>query len=987
MTRVVVLGGGVAGMSAAQELGERGFEVVVLERRASAGGKARSLEVTRDQLGAFPAPPQVRKGEPPWVPGEHGFRFFPGFYKHVVDSMGRIPAGPGRTVADNLVSTTAFGITQYDRQPMFQFPARFPQTLDDVRALLFGIMEYFSPVTGLHLEELAYFSGKLWQILSSSYERRLVEYEKIPWWTFVGAESQSTAYRKFGAQGITRSVVAARAESANTRSIGNTFIQMVLTLVDPSGPTDDRVLDGPTSEVWINHWLGWLSELGVDYRRHTLVKQLLCDRRHISGVVVERNGVTEVVEGDYYICALPIERTAPLITPDVQRIDPSLSALTELAGNVEWMNGLQLYLRRDVPMLHGHVIHIDTEWALTSISQAQFWEPGTLQRYANGEVKGVVSIDISNWEAPGLHGRPAAECSRQEVFDEVWAQLQRSLNSRGVSVLHEDDLCGWFLDPDIKPDPTRPGRLTNVEPLLVNLADTWRLRPDATTGVPNLFLASDYVRTYTDLATMEGANEAARRAVNGVLDVAGHRGPPCQLWPLQEPAVFAPWRDYDAARFRAGLPWDQTLLEVVSAAMPAIGPPFDRTAYLVASVAGLSGDGADGPASALLQSGPSGREDSPGPAVDTPSPGPAVPSRSPVLPSRSFAVPVLASSDPGPADFLGRMEWYRQQTLETIQRELPEKEPSRDLYDLIRAFVNRPSKGLRPALCIATCSAYGGRPERSLASAAGLEMLHNAFLVHDDIEDNSELRRGQPTLHRQVGVPIALNVGDAMNAFAMRLFRRNLAVFDPSATSRFFDEVDHLLMESLEGQALELGWVRQNNCQVSVDDYLRLALKKTGWYSFIHPMRIGALVAQPGDGQLDRFNRFGHLMGTAFQIQDDILNLTSSQSTYGKEIGGDLSEGKRTLVLSHALTSASPDQRAGLESFLARSGRSRLPRQLADIYQLLGDLGSIDWARRSAADLAAAAQEELPRAFAGAEEGPDLNFIRSLASFVVERRV
>ncbi len=266
-------------------------------------------------------------------------------------------------------------------------------------------------------------------------------------------------------------------------------------------------------------------------------------------------------------------------------------------------------------------------------------------------------------------------------------------------------------------------------------------------------------------------------------------------------------------------------------------------------------------------------------------------------------------------------------------------------------------------------------------------MLHNAFLVHDDIEDNSELRRGQPTLHRQVGVPIALNVGDAMNAFAMRLFRGNLAVLDPTAAARLFEEVDHLLMESLEGQALELGWVKQNNCRVSVDDYLRLVLKKTGWYSFIHPMRIGALVARPRDGQLDRFHRFGHLLGTAFQIQDDLLNLTSSQSSYGKEIGGDLNEGKRTLVLSHALASASPDQREGLESFLSRSGRSRLPRQLGYIYQLLGDLGSIDWARRAATDLAAAAQEELPRAFAGAQEGPDLDFIRSLASFVVERCV
>ena len=110
-----------------------------------------------------------------------------------------------------------------------------------------------------------------------------------------------------------------------------------------------------------------------------------------------------------------------------------------------------------------------------------------------------------------------------------------------------------------------------------------------------------------------------------------------------------------------------------------------------------------------------------------------------------------------------------------------------------------------------------------------------------------------------------------------------------------------MMQESLEGQAMELGWVRDNRCDVTDEDYLRMVLKKTCWYSFIHPCRIGALIATKDRVDLDRFNRFGCYLGTAFQIQDDLLNLTGDERRYGKEIGGDLLEGKRTLMLIHLL--------------------------------------------------------------------------------------
>ena len=194
MTRVVILGGGVAGMSAAQELIERGFEVVVLERRPIAGGKARSVPVSDDGVGRMghELPDLGVDFIGHHLPGEHGFRFFPGFYKHIVDTMRRIPSFDGRQVADHLVPTTRVGITQYD-QPDFVVPAQFPRSPGDVGTLLRDLLLAFGPETGLTPDDLAFFGARIWQILSSSPERRLGEYEGTGWWDFVGADARSPA--------------------------------------------------------------------------------------------------------------------------------------------------------------------------------------------------------------------------------------------------------------------------------------------------------------------------------------------------------------------------------------------------------------------------------------------------------------------------------------------------------------------------------------------------------------------------------------------------------------------------------------------------------------------------------------------------------------------------------------------------------------------------------------------------------------------------
>ena len=545
--KIVILGGGIAGLSAAHELIERGFSVEVYEALSIPGGKARSIGVPGS---ATPGPRGMRKE----LPGEHGFRFFPRFYQHVTDTMQRIPLPGDRSVADNLVDTTRIQLCRFGRRPI-ELPSRCPRNWGDVRVALDDAGRLYGGDFGLSHEEIAFFASRIWQIITSCHERRVNEYEKIPWWEFIDAEPRSPSYKKLLGHGITRSLVAAKADRASTKTIGDIFVQLLFDIATP-GPSSDRVLNGPTNDVWINPWLDYLIKKGVRYHTGAKVKAVEYRQGRIHAVSVEHAGTSTRIEGDYFIFAIPIEDIIDLLTPEMIAADPQLAHLYTLDDMTEWMTGLQIYLTEDVKLAHGHTIYIDSPWALSSISQPQFWRDIDLSEYGDGKVKGIISVDISDWEAKGLNGKTAKECTPEEVKAEVWEQLKRSLNYGDYVTLKDEHLHRWFLDPSVKLSATEED--LNEEPLLVNLINTWALRPEATTRIANMFLASDYVRTHTDLATMESANEAARRAVNGILSASGSSAPACTLWRLHEPEIFAPWRALDKLRYQQGLPWDDT---------------------------------------------------------------------------------------------------------------------------------------------------------------------------------------------------------------------------------------------------------------------------------------------------------------------------------------------------------------------------------------------------------------------------------------------
>lgn len=327
---------------------------------------------------------------------------------------------------------------------------------------------------------------------------------------------------------------------------------------------------------------------------------------------------------------------------------------------------------------------------------------------------------------------------------------------------------------------------------------------------------------------------------------------------------------------------------------------------------------------------------------------------------------------------------YGELTRDHLRRYLPREESKPYLYALMADYPQRRGKMLRSSLCLATVRLAGGSIDEALPSAVSIELLHNALLVHDDIEDGSDERRGAPTLHSLHGVPLALNAGDALGLLSLSPLKENVRLLGPSLASRILEETERTAWETAEGQAIELGWRRDNCLELGDEDYVRMVLQKTCWLATIHPLRIGCLIGSRGTRPLDPLIRLGFFFGAAFQIQDDILNLEAGPA-YGKERDGDLLEGKRTLMIVHAFEKASTAERRRLRRFLACAREDRSPADVAWVRRLLQRTNAIDHARTLARAFAGAALFEFESYFEGPEDSRDFRFLRELLTWVLRR--
>jgi geranylgeranyl diphosphate synthase type I len=301
----------------------------------------------------------------------------------------------------------------------------------------------------------------------------------------------------------------------------------------------------------------------------------------------------------------------------------------------------------------------------------------------------------------------------------------------------------------------------------------------------------------------------------------------------------------------------------------------------------------------------------------------------------------------------------------------------RYLYGPLAEYSANAGKRHRPLICLLACEAVGGTPERARRSAAAIEHFHTAALIHDDIEDASQTRRGEPCMHIKEGEGLAINAGD----LALSLVTGTVLGdpdLDDATKLRVLGELVEMTTRTIEGQALDIGWARDDRFDLTVEDYLLMANHKTAYYSGAVPLAVGAIVGRGSETQIATLRAFGMATGLAFQIQDDMLNLVGTREATKKDFRSDITEGKRTLIAVHAL-SHSPNRERLLTLLSSRPAGTVELDEAVGIMQESGSIAFANsYAERLVVDAKASLEAELPRTKAR-------DMLAAMADFFIKR--
>jgi len=299
-------------------------------------------------------------------------------------------------------------------------------------------------------------------------------------------------------------------------------------------------------------------------------------------------------------------------------------------------------------------------------------------------------------------------------------------------------------------------------------------------------------------------------------------------------------------------------------------------------------------------------------------------------------------------------------------------------------FLDRGGKRWRPSLFLLICEALGKDPEKLVDYAAIPELVHNGLLIIDDIEDNSELRRGKPCSHRLYGLDVAINLGNEMFFLPLLPLIKNRGKLPPSKTARIYEIYAQEMVNVGFGQATDIAWHRglADADKVSKRQYLQMCTYKTGTLARMAAKMAGAL-ADANEDLVEKLGRFAEAIGVAFQIQDDILDLTGKEFTEKKGgRGQDITEGKRSLVVIHTLEKAEPKDRERLIEILNKHTAEQRLRDEA--INIMKRYGAIEYAKRFAQKLVkknwAEVDKLLPKSAAKEK-------LRAFAYYLIEREI
>lgn len=343
---------------------------------------------------------------------------------------------------------------------------------------------------------------------------------------------------------------------------------------------------------------------------------------------------------------------------------------------------------------------------------------------------------------------------------------------------------------------------------------------------------------------------------------------------------------------------------------------------------------------------------------------------------------ILNSIERPPATFEEYLDCYANRVGDVINSYIPDgthADMDEYLYDPLKRYSENGGKRHRPLICFAACTAVGGDVDQATSAAAAIEHFQTAALIHDDIADDSELRRGAPCLHLTEGVGPAINMGDLALMLVNGTVIKDSAL-DDATKVRVVGELIDMTRRTVEGQALDLGWARDERYDISPEDYLVMATHKTAHYSGAVPLAIGAIIGGGSEAEIEALRNYGLDTGLAFQIQDDLLNLVGKEESTKKGFRDDITEGKRTLVVVHALQTLEGADRERLVEIL--SSKEKDPAVLAEAVELMEKSGSIDYARTYAENLTSIAKNRL-RDMIEPSDARDL--LESMADWFVNR--
>lgn len=296
--------------------------------------------------------------------------------------------------------------------------------------------------------------------------------------------------------------------------------------------------------------------------------------------------------------------------------------------------------------------------------------------------------------------------------------------------------------------------------------------------------------------------------------------------------------------------------------------------------------------------------------------------------------------------------------------------------DIIGDYPKRQGKYLRPTLLVLTAQAMGASKNKAKRVAAAMQMSEDWILNHDDIEDDSPDRRGKPALHKIIGTELAINAGDGLHVLMWEML-----LDSPKEIQREFLT---MLKRTVLGQTIELKWARDNQ-EVKQDDVILILESKTGYYTIAGPMRLGAILAGASKKQLETIYKFGVVLGKAFQIIDDVLDLTSDFAGLKKVKGRDIVEGKKTVMMVDLLKKSNQEDKQIISKIINKKRADKTEKDVETIISLMEKYGSIEYSKKLAAKFAKKAIEIFDKEMQFIKREPFRSEIRTGIDFIVNR--